>query len=43
MDLLLDVNVVVDICTGRQPFEEPARQAVALCEASLDFHSPRIG
>jgi UDP-2-acetamido-2-deoxy-ribo-hexuluronate aminotransferase len=33
MDLLLDVNVAVDICSGRQPFFDASRDAVALCEA----------
>ncbi len=31
MDLLLDVNVVVDICARREPFYKAARDAVALC------------
>ncbi|MGM0540663.1 MAG: aminotransferase class I/II-fold pyridoxal phosphate-dependent enzyme, partial [Thermodesulfobacteriota bacterium] len=31
MDLLLDVNVIVDICAPREEFEEAARDAVALC------------
>jgi len=31
MDLLLDVNVVVDICARREPFFKAARDAVALC------------
>ena len=34
MDLLLDVNVAVDICTKRQPFFEMSRDAVAACQAS---------
>jgi UDP-2-acetamido-2-deoxy-ribo-hexuluronate aminotransferase len=33
MDLLLDVNVAVDICTGRQPHFVTSLDAVALCEA----------
>ena len=31
MDLLLDVNIVVDICAPREEYEEAARDAVALC------------
>ena len=34
MDLLLDVNVVVDICTQRRPHFEAARDAVAACQAA---------
>ena len=34
MDLLLDVNIVVDICAPREEFEEAARDALALCEQS---------
>lgn len=28
-DLLIDVNVVVDICARREPFCQPAAEAVA--------------
>ncbi len=31
MDLLLDVNIVVDICAPREEYEQAARDAVALC------------
>ncbi len=31
MDLLLDVNVILDICAPREEFEEAARDVVALC------------
>jgi UDP-2-acetamido-2-deoxy-ribo-hexuluronate aminotransferase len=31
MDLLLDVNIIVDICAPREEFEEAARDAVAFC------------
>lgn len=34
MDLLLDVNIVVDICAPREAFEEAARDALALCKQS---------
>lgn len=33
MDLLLDVNVVVDLCTGREPHFQVVRDAVAACRA----------
>jgi hypothetical protein len=31
MDLLLDVNIVVDICASRPEFEKLALDAVAKC------------
>lgn len=32
MDLLLDVNIVLDICLKRQPFYTAARDAIQLCK-----------
>lgn len=32
MDLLLDVNIVLDICAKRQPFYAVARDAIQLCK-----------
>ncbi|MEW6490800.1 MAG: DegT/DnrJ/EryC1/StrS family aminotransferase, partial [Thermodesulfobacteriota bacterium] len=34
MDLLLDVNVAVDICTKREPFFTLSRDSVAVCRAN---------
>lgn len=38
MDLLLDVNVVLDICAKRQPFYTEARDAIQLCT----FHGGKL-
>lgn len=32
MDLVLDVNIIVDICAPREQFERPARDAITLCK-----------
>jgi UDP-2-acetamido-2-deoxy-ribo-hexuluronate aminotransferase len=34
MDLLLDVNIIVDICAPREQFEKQARDAITLCRQS---------
>ncbi len=34
MDLVLDVNIIVDICAPREAFEKRARDAITLCRQS---------
>ncbi len=34
MDLLLDVDIIVDICAPREEYEQMAREAVTLCEGN---------